>query len=142
MDPADIEMHLRSASDAIMVLLGELAQLEGHKRGVLPSDPRFAQLAAAVRDAAQSLSELAREQEQWGLSVGLDDTRVASIEQSTSPQPLRAILARWREIERQLGTADPGSPAATELFSQFQRVRDEYMAAFRMRAAEAPEVED
>ncbi len=141
MDPADIEMHLRSASDAIMVLLGELAQLEGHKRGVLPSDPRFAQLATAVRDAAQSLSELAREQEQWGLSVGLDDTRVASIEHSVSPQPLPAILAKWREIERELEAADPASPAAKELFTQFQQVRDEYLAAFRAHTAQGPKAE-
>ena len=124
-----------------MVLLGELAQLEGHKRGVQPSDPRFAQLAAAVRDAAQSLSELAREQEQWGLSVGLDDPRVASIEHSISPPPLPAILAKWREIERKLEAADPASPAAKELFAQFQQVRDEYLAAFQTRATKEPKAE-
>ena len=133
MDSHEVETHLRGASDAIMVLLGELTQLEGHKRGVQPADPRFAELAAAVRDAAQSLAELAREQELWGRSATLDDPAIKSIERSPSPQRLSAILARWREIERQLEAADPGSPAATELFAEFHRVRDEYLAAFSAR---------
>jgi ferric iron reductase protein FhuF len=91
-------------------------------------------LAAAVRDAARSLFELAREQEEWGRTARLTDTRAASIAQSSSPPPLPAILARWRDIERRLADAEPGSQAAIELFSEFQQVRDEYLAAFHARA--------
>jgi hypothetical protein len=138
MDHTDIELHLRSASDAIMVLVGELEQLEGHKRGIQPADPRFGQLATAVREAAQSLAELARDEEDWGRSARLSDPRVASIEHSSSPQPLPAILAKWRDIERRLETAEPGSADATALFAEFQRVRDEYLAAFRERASSKP----
>jgi hypothetical protein len=133
MDSHEIETHLRGASDAIMVLLGELKQLEGHKRGVRPSDPRFGQLATAVRDAAQSLAQLAREQEEWGRSAAVSDPRVASIAKSPNSQPLSAILARWREVERKLDAAEPGSDEATRLFGEFQMVREEYLAAFRGR---------
>jgi hypothetical protein len=136
MDPHEIETHLRGASDAIMVLLGELEQLEGHKRGVLPADPRFGELATAVRQAAQSLADLAREEEDWGRSATLSDPRVGAIAQSPNLKPLSAILARWREVERQLDAAEPGSDEATKLFAEFQMVREEYLAAFRGRSDE------
>ena len=40
-DARDIEKHLRAASDAILLLLTEVSQLERHKRFIRPGDPRF-----------------------------------------------------------------------------------------------------
>jgi hypothetical protein len=133
MDPQEVESHLRAASDAIMLLLGEVEQLESHKRGVSPSSKRFAELAEAVRKSAQSLAELAREQEAWGKSAPLVDMDVATIARSASDPPLPAILERWRAVERRLVAAEPGSPEAVELVTEFERVRDQYLAAFRDR---------
>ena len=48
MNDREIQAHLRSASDAILVLLAEVEQLELHKRGIRPADPRFSELAKAV----------------------------------------------------------------------------------------------
>lgn len=48
-DRTSTEQHLRGASDAIMLLVSEVAELERHKRGVLPDEPRFDELARAVR---------------------------------------------------------------------------------------------
>jgi hypothetical protein len=46
------------------------------------------------------------------------------------------ILQRWRAIERQLDGLQPGSPDAMRLFEEFERARDDYMAAFRERKDE------
>jgi hypothetical protein len=131
----DIESHLRAASDAIMLLLGEIQQLEQHKRGVEPSRDRFAELAAAIRESAESLAQLTREQEAWGKAAPLADSHLATIKESASPAPLPSILQRWREVERQLADAEPGSAESVALFEKFERIRQEYLAAFEAREA-------
>jgi hypothetical protein len=136
-DPEEVENHLRAASDAIMLLLGEVEQLESHKRGVNPGNDRFAELARAVRDSSQALAELARDQEMWGQQAPLSDFEVATIAESQSAPPLPAILERWRDIERRLSEAAPGTAESAELFDEFKRVRDEYMAAFRRRESDS-----
>jgi hypothetical protein len=52
------------------------------------------------------------------------------------------ILERWRAIERQLDHVEPGSAEATRLFAEFERIRDEYMAAFLDRQAALREQSD
>ena len=136
--PDDIEQHLRSASDAILLLVGEVEQLERHKRGVAPGDARFDELAAAVKDAAATLAEFSRAELDWGRDADGLKQDVATINHSKSPANLAAILDRWRQIERQLNEAEPGSPRSRELFEAYQRVRDEYMTAFAARTSEAP----
>jgi hypothetical protein len=135
--PDAIEEHLRSASDAILLLVGEVEQLERHKRGVAPGDARFDELAAAVKEAAISLAEFSKAELDWGRDADGLKQHVAPIEHSTSPQNLSAILGRWRQIERQLNEAEPGSPEAQALFEAFERVRDEYMTAFAARTRES-----
>ena len=131
MEDREIQAHLRSASDAILVLLAEVEQLELHKRGVKPADPRFGELAKAVRDSASALAEFAREEEAWADDAMAADGSLPRIADSPTPQRLGEILSRWRKVERQLDEATPGSPEAAALFEEFQRVREEYMAAFK-----------
>jgi hypothetical protein len=152
-----VQDHLRGASDAILLLTAEVRQLEQHKRGVEPQDPRFEELATAVRRTTEALALFTREEESWaeqttaasaaaGSGVtngaasvespadapvdGAGGVAFQTIDRTASPEPLAAILDRWRAIERQLNKAEPGSAAATELFERFERVRDEYLAAF------------
>jgi len=134
MNDREVQAHLRSASDAILVLLAEVEQLELHKRGVRPADPRFAELAKAVRDSASALADFAREEQAWADDVTANDGSLPTISESPTPRPLGQILARWREIERQLNQAQPGTPESEALFDEFQRVREEYMAAFKDRS--------
>jgi len=108
MTERDTEEHLRAASDAILLLIGELEQLETHKRGVSPTDPRFEELARAVRDSAATLAELTDEQESWGAHAIDADSAVPPIARSEASPPLSALLARWRAVERQLDQAPPG----------------------------------
>jgi len=131
MDDRDTQDHLRSASDAILVLLGEVEQLELHKRGVRPGDPRFAELAKEVRNTASALADFAKEELTYADDATATDGRLPTITDSPTPATLREILSRWRAVERQLAEAEPGSPAAESLFEEFQRLREEYMTAFR-----------
>jgi hypothetical protein len=129
----DIEQHLRGASDAIILLMTEVGQLERHKRRIPPGEDRFDEVARAVRVAAQTLAEFTEQQEAWARIATADRTDVETIEDSESSESLTAILERWRAVERQLDGERPGSPEAIRLFAEFERIRDEYMTAFRSR---------
>jgi hypothetical protein len=131
-DDAEIEKHLRGASDAVMVLQAEIGQLERHKRGIEPTDRRFAELAAAIRAAAQALLEFSEGEEEWAHAAELTAARtLRTISESAGEPSLAEILERWRAVERALEAAEPGSAEAAELLNEFQLLRSEYLAAFR-----------
>src|SRR5688572_17257302 len=90
----DIEEHLRAASDAIVLLLTEVSQLERHKRGIPPGEERFDEVARAVRVAAHALAELTEEQEAWARVATADRTDLETIAESESSESLTAILER------------------------------------------------
>ena len=132
-DPAEIAQHLRAASDAILLLLTETSQLERHKRLIPPGEARFDEIARSVRVVAQALAEFTQAEEQWAQIATDGRTDIPTIEASDNAPSLAGILERWRAIERQLDDVEPGTPEAVSLFAEFERVRDEYMAAFRAR---------
>jgi len=134
-DATEIEEHLRAASDAILLLLTEVGQLERHKRGIPPGEPRFDDVARSVRVAAQALAEFTEYEERWARIATDGRTDIETISKSENPPASAAILERWRAIERQLDDVEPGSPEAARLFAEFERARDEYMALFRERHA-------
>jgi hypothetical protein len=135
-DAETIEEHLRAASDAIMLLLTEVSQLERHKRAIPPGEARFDEVARSVRIAATSLAQFTEQQETWAHIATDGRTDLAPIAESEGAPVLADILERWRAIERQLDSVEPGSPASVQLFAEFERARDEYMAAFRARNLE------
>lgn len=132
-DATRIEEHLRAASDAILLLLTEIGQLERHKRGIPPGEPRFDEVAKAVRVAAQSLAEFTAHEEDWAEIATDGRTDIEPINESEATPRTAAILERWRAVERQLDELEPGSPESIRLFGEFERLRDEYLAAFRER---------
>ena len=133
----DIEQHLRGASDAIFLLLTEVGQLERHKRAIPPGEARFDEVARSVRVAAQWLAEFTKQEEAWAGVATADRTDLETIDDSHNGPTLAAILERWRAVERQLDTLEPGTPEANRVFAEFQRLRDEYMAAFVIREQQA-----
>jgi hypothetical protein len=138
-DANRIEEHLRAASDAILLLLTEIGQLERHKRGIPPGEPRFDEVAKAVRVAAQSLAEFTAHQENWAQIATDGRTDIEPINESEATPRTAAILERWRAVERQLDELEPGSPESVRLFAEFERLRDEYLAAFRERKTTDPD---
>jgi hypothetical protein len=134
-DASDIEEHLRAASDAILLLLTEARQLERHKRRIPPGDARFDEIARSVRVVAQALADMTEFEEQWARTATDRRADIELIEETDNTPALATILERWRAIERQLDDAQPGTAEAAALFAEFERCRDEYMAAFRERHA-------
>ena len=132
---SDIEEHLRGASDAIVLLLTEVGQLERHKRGIPPGEDRFDEVARAIRVAAQSLAEFTKQEEEWARIATADRTDIETIDESENAASLSAILEQWRAVERQLDQTPPETPEGMRLFAEFERLRGEYMAAFRARGA-------
>ena len=130
-DAGEIEQHLRAASDAILLLLTEIGQLEQQKRNIPPGEDRFDEVARSVRALAQSLATFTEHQESWAGIATADRHDLATIEQSANAESLAAILERWRAVERQLDGLQPGTPEAIRLSAEFERIRAEYMTAFR-----------
>jgi hypothetical protein len=141
-DATEIEEHLRAASDAILLLLTEVGQLEQHKRAIPPGEPRFDEVARAVRVAAKALADFTEYEETWARIATDGRPDIETIAESENTPVLAAILERWRAIERQLDNLQPGSPESTRLFAEFERTRDEYMAAFLERQAVVSEESD
>jgi hypothetical protein len=132
-DATRIEEHLRAASDAILLLLTEVGQLERHKRAIPPGDPRFDEVARSVRVAAQALADFTEHEETWARIATDGRTDIETIAQSEAAPSTAEILDRWRAVERQLDDLEPGSPESVRLFAEFERLRDEYLGAFRER---------
>ena len=137
-DATRIEEHLRAASDAILLLLTEVGQLERHKRGIPPGDPRFDEVARSVRVAAQALAQFTEHEETWARIATDGRTDIEPIAQSEAAPSTAEILDRWRAVERQLDDLEPGSPESVRLFAEFERLRDEYLGAFRERESTDP----
>jgi hypothetical protein len=130
-DATEIEEHLRAASDAIVLLLTEIGQLERHKRGIPPGEPRFDEVARSVRVAAKALADFTEHQEDWARKATDGRTDIEPITQAEPAPRAATILEQWRAVERQLDDTVPGSPEAVRLFAEFERLRDEYLAIFR-----------
>jgi len=138
-DAPQIEEHLRAASDAILLLLTEVGQLERHKRGIPPGEARFDEVARSVRVAAQALAQFTEYEETWARIATDGRTDIEPISESESTPRAATILERWRAVERQLDDIEPGSLESVRLFAEFERLRDEYLAVFHDREERDPE---
>jgi hypothetical protein len=138
-DATKIEEHLRAASDAILLLLTEVGQLERHKRGIPPGEARFDEVARSVRVAAQALAQFTEYEETWARIATDGRTDIEPISESESTPRAATILERWRAVERQLDDIEPGSLESVRLFAEFERLRDEYLAVFHDREERDPE---
>jgi hypothetical protein len=125
---------LRETSDALLRDLEVLTALEEEKRGLKAGDPRLVELAGRVEEIAErilggtvrqhQLSQIANVQVELGSPGGPTGT----IEET--PRTLTAILAEWREAERRLSTADPGSADFAEARAIAEALREEYRRAY------------
>lgn len=130
-DPDIVRDALRGASDGLLIAIREVDARERMKRGVRPEDPSFGPLAREVRVAAEAVLSLAQEEENNAeeASRNMAGAGLPTINASTPPPDLAAILADWRAVERRLEAAEAASPAARELMEEFERLRDLYAAA-------------
>jgi len=122
---------LRATSDGLMLAINEIQVREGQKRGVLPSDPAFTDLARDVRVAAEVILELARKEEQTAEATAREPhvDRLPSIAAVAPGANLAAILEQWRAVEARMQAAPPGTSEARELMVEFERLRKAYADA-------------
>ena len=124
---------LRRTSDTLLRDIETLLQLEEEKRTIDPGDPRLVDLASQIelvakRVLASSTSQRAQTQVINDLvDAGSSSAPDKPIEDT--PRSMEAILAAWRQAERQLDAAEPGSAEAEEAQVLIARLRDEYRRA-------------
>jgi hypothetical protein len=125
---------LRETSDALLRDLDVLAALEEEKRGLDPGDPHLVELAGRIEEIAErilagsvrehQLTQVANTQ----VEAGSATAPTATIEET--PRPVSAILAEWRDAERRLTAAEPGSAEASEASALVEQLRVEYRRAY------------
>lgn len=125
---------LRETSDALMRDLDVLTAIEEEKRGLKPGDPRLVELAGRVEVIAERI--LAGTVRQHHLSqsanaqveLGVPDAPATTIEETT--RSIASVLTEWRDAERRLAAADPGSGEAAEAAALVDALREEYRRAY------------
>lgn len=134
-DDLELEQELRSTSDDVLTRLERLRELELKKRRLTPGSPRFVSIAADIEKLAASLLAKSAEQEQLGQQAAelRQATGVISrrIEDVRPQREVAAILKEWREAERRLATASPGSADYVEAEAAIHRLRAEYRDTYQ-----------
>jgi hypothetical protein len=84
-----------------------------------------------VQSTASALLSLATTEELFArrLTETQTATDLPSIAQVPPRHDLRPILEEWRDVERRLAAAEPGSSAAVDLVRRFEELRTEYARA-------------
>ena len=130
-----IQPELHATSDALLASLDRLRELELEKRQTPLESPRLVELSEEIERLAQTvltasdvqtdLARLAHAMVERGQLGGTES--IESMGETT--RDVHTVLAEWRDTERMLGEAEPGSPAATQLRGRIEVLRAEYRRA-------------
>jgi hypothetical protein len=124
---------LRRTSDALLRDLEALLQLEEEKRSIEPDDPRLVDMAARIELIAKRvLASSTSQRAQTQLIHELVETGSPAVPETAiedTPRSMEAILSAWRQAERQLDAAAPGSAEAKEAQLLVDNLREEYRRA-------------
>jgi hypothetical protein len=121
---------LRASSDALLRDLTELQALEQEKRHTDADSPRLVRLAIEIEALAARVmgtSMLQRERAEEIVGAGGSDAPDDSI--AETPREIHVILAEWRDTERALTDAVPGSAEADIAERRIGTLRREYRRA-------------
>ena len=125
------ETELRLASDSFLARLERLHDLESEKRLLTPGTDRMVALAAEVEEIVREV--LGDATKQLEFSERASTTGGLRPIEAIPPREAPEILADWREAERRMTAADPGSADEALARTDIERLRDEYSRAFEMR---------
>jgi len=130
----DTGAELRQTSDDVVRTLDALSALEDEKRTVQPGDPRLVVLAKEVEALAAKV--LVSSVRQRNLATNLNDDPAAAAMPPINEQtrPAAEILKTWRDAERALAAAEPGSAEEATAQAAIEQCREEYRRAFDTRA--------
>jgi hypothetical protein len=137
-----LERELRDTSDSLLRALDQMNDLEVEKRAVPTGSTHFVDLARRIEDLAVEV--LRRTERQATLA---EDTKARHdaggglgrpVEEiSGKAREMSQILSEWRNAERALAVANPGSPDASVAAANVRRLREEYRLAHERRQAES-----
>lgn len=130
----EIESELRATSDALLADLDRLRALELEKRRLPADSPRLAEIAVEIESLAVRVlhttdhqANLARESDE---ATAAGRRRPGSTIESVAPvRDVHTVLADWREAERALSNATPGSKDEVLLRAEIRALREEYRRA-------------
>ncbi len=127
---------LRGASDTLLAALDELHRLEVLKRHEQPGTDQFVELARQIRDLATEVLIASSSQEHLAeAAAAVADVAPATagsmptIVETKPSREVHLVLAEWRDAERRLGAAEPGTEEAIRAEDDVRRLRLEYRAA-------------
>ncbi len=129
---------LRETSDALLRDLDVLVTIEEEKRSLEPGDPRLVQLAERIEEIARRILGTTERQHDLTRVVNAQvDAGSPGAPENTiekTPRPVQAVLAEWREAERRIVAAEPGSADAAEAAALVANLRAEYRRAHEAAA--------
>jgi hypothetical protein len=110
-----------------------LATIEEEKRQLQPGDPKLVELSVRIEEIAGRVLVGTVQQRQLSQigerEVAAGSPGAPAVPIDDMPRPIDAILAEWREAERRLSAAAPGSVDESEGRALVERLRDEYRRA-------------
>jgi hypothetical protein len=133
---------LRDTSDQLVRDLEALSTLEEEKRQLSPDDERFVDLATRIESIAMRVLVASGRQRELteeihrAADAGSPGAPTESIEEMA--RPIAAILSDWREAERRLEGAKPGSAEEREVEVLIEQLREEYRLAHEAARRENP----
>ncbi|HSH21021.1 MAG TPA: hypothetical protein VK992_00185 [Candidatus Caenarcaniphilales bacterium] len=129
----NLEQDLRYTSDEMMRALERLRLLETRKRKMKPGTDAFQKLAKEVEELAGRVFFHTQEQERLATeSVELVEAALIDphpIDEVPPNRQLQIILSEWRDAERRLAEATPGTVQASDANADIERLRLEYRRA-------------
>jgi hypothetical protein len=128
------ESELRAESDATLAALDTIRELEERKRHLPPQSEEFLSAARQVTELSHVLTRTVTRQEEIAEAVvrGAREAAPARDRPITAIPPtdsLPAILAAWRNAERRLAEAAPGSDEERDLRQAIDDLRRSYAKA-------------
>jgi hypothetical protein len=133
---------LRDTSDRLVRDLEALSTLEEEKRQLSPDDERFVDLAARIESIAMRVLVASGRQreltEQMHQAVNERSPGAPAESIEETARPISAILADWRDAERRLEGAKPGSAEEREVEVLVEQLREEYREAHEAARRENP----
>jgi hypothetical protein len=128
----EMSAELRTTSDMLLLDLEALGTLEEQKRATPHGDEKLADLAARIEELAHKV--LAGSRRQRELTEAVTEAATAGIIDGSATieqmRPASEILADWREAERVVRDAVPGSAERMHAEAMIDRFRDEYRRTF------------
>jgi hypothetical protein len=127
------EAELRTTSDGFLARLSKLGELESLKRTLTPGTPEMIRISQEVENLSREVLRVAMRQSELAETARQQNSATVRPIAAIPPRDTTVILADWREAERGLGAATPGTAQWESALADVERLRDEYRRAFEAR---------